>query len=137
MGARYGEPAHAGLGARGGVAGFRQHPFYLPNIGRSVELGAPLYLGEGVSARRGSVLGEHTVLGANVVVDEDARTSRSIVGPGSFVGAQTDVTDLTIPAGHVVAVDETDFERADIQRGPVVSQLSYVHPEDQLDLQNA
>jgi mannose-1-phosphate guanylyltransferase/phosphomannomutase len=99
------------------------------DIDRSVELGSPLYLGEGVSARRDSTLGEYTVLGANTVVDENARTLRSIVGPGSFVGRQIDLVDYTIPAGHIAAETEADYERAVLQRGPVVSQLSYTEPD--------
>ena len=66
----------------------------------SASLSTPLFLGTGVVVRRGARLGERTVVGAQTVIDEEARVSRSVIGGGSYIGRDARITDCIIGSGY-------------------------------------
>jgi len=77
----------------------------------SVEISAPIFLGPGAVVRRGVSLGSHTVVGAEALIDEGARISRSVIGSRSCVGRNAVVTDCIMSGGYSISDDETVNER--------------------------
>lgn len=80
-------------------------------IHSSVDLAAPVFLGDGVTVRGDSVLGERTVIGAETLVDEAAHIARSVIGSRSFVGRNTRVTDCIIGSSYSIMDSESVYDR--------------------------
>jgi len=61
-----------------------------------VEIEPPALIGRNSRIRRGSVIGEFTIVGDGVTVDEEARIKRSVVWKNAFIGPKADLVGCVV-----------------------------------------
>jgi len=102
--------------------GARIHP--------SARVTAPVWLGEHVFVAADAVIGPDAVIGARSVVDRGANVTRSLIAPGSYVGAGVELREVILSGRCLVNVAlEARLDIADRElAGPVAAAEDALRP---------
>lgn len=75
----------------------------------SAQIAAPIYIGEGCRIGANVELGPDTVLGAGVIIDDEATVQRSTILAGTYVGRLVNIVDRVVDRTSVINVDSGEI----------------------------
>jgi mannose-1-phosphate guanylyltransferase/phosphomannomutase len=102
------------------------------SIHESAEIISPVVIGDNCKVKRGACVGPYTVLGEQVLVEEDAAIERSVVWDSSYVGANSSVRSAVIGSRATIKLDCVISEDAVVGDRCLIDVGSTVRPRVKL-----
>jgi mannose-1-phosphate guanylyltransferase/phosphomannomutase len=101
-------------------------------IDETAEIVPPVIIGDNCKIKRGAVVGPYTVLGDQVLVEEEAAVERSVVWDGAYVGANASVRSAVVGSRATIKMDCVISEDAVVGDRCLIDVGSVVRPRVKL-----